>query len=206
MASIRSSIFLSKITMKIKLRAEDNLAAIRSQIKEMTAPHSRVIELGCGKGDLLLELSSTIDFGLGIDQSKQAIQKAVLQREQRKVSNIDFLCKKLDQSNSPDHTFDTAIASLFFHVIPITDSLDLINKMRETVDTLLIVAFCKAETLQQKSILWIDQRMTSHYRHFNAYKDFGYMEGILAQAQISHFKTYDTSIPFVRIYQIRNRP
>lgn len=168
----------------------------------MTKPDSRVIEFGCGNGELLLKLSSKIDSGLGIDQSKSQIEKALIKKKENKISNVEFVCQSLDKNFSTVKVYDTAIASLFFHVIPVKDSICLINKMKEIADTILICGFCKPKTLPQRSLLWIDQKLTNHYKHFKAYTRFGFLNGILSECKISNIKTYDTKIPFVKIYEI----
>jgi hypothetical protein len=55
----------------MNIRAVDNLAPIRNQINSLVSSNSRVIELGCGDGDLLFkkngitepfDISDNIDF------------------------------------------------------------------------------------------------------------------------------------------------
>lgn len=186
----------------MRLKADNNLSPIHHQISELVEPHSKIIELGSGKGDLLLKLSSKIDFGVGIDNSKLLIDQALMKCKSKSISNISFRCEDLNKEYVINKTFDIAIASLFFHVIPLVDSINLMRKIKASSDTILIAAFCKPETIQQRSILWLDQKMTNHYQNFKVYKDFGYMDGILAKAQVSDAKIYDTSVPFVKIYKI----
>ena len=46
----------------------------RLNLKELILPKSRILELGCGTGDLLKSLNSS--YGVGIDLSKEIIKEA----------------------------------------------------------------------------------------------------------------------------------
>ena len=187
---------------ELKLKAADNLAPIRNQMTELIEPNSKVIEFGCGNGDLLFKLSPQITSGLGIDKSKTLIDYAIKQKEKKNISNVDFLCEELGVNYEHSETYDFSIASLFFHVIPMSASVYLLNKMREISDHMLICGFSCPETLHQKFLLWLDQRFSEHYRNFTAYQKYGYLEGLLSETQCSNIVTYDTFIPFVKIYKI----
>jgi len=187
---------------ELKLKAGENLAPIRNQMMDLIEPNSNVIEFGCGNGDLLFKLSPQIKSGLGIDKSKTLIDYATNQKKKKDISNVDFLCEELGDHYKPSGTYDFSIASLFFHVIPMSESVYLLNNMKEISNNILICAFSHPETLQQKFLLWLDQRVSSHYRNFTAYQKYGYLEGILAETQCSNIVTYDTFIPFIKIFKV----
>ena len=186
----------------MKLKAEDNLAPIKSKILNLIKPDSSVIEFGCGNGDLLLKLSSQIKYGLGIDKSKKLIDFAIQQKRLKNLSNINFRCQELSCNYKQSGKYDYSIASLFFHVIPWSDSIYLIKRMLEISDKIVICGFSRPETLQQKTLLWLDQKSTSHYQLFKAYKKRGYLEGLLSEFGSMKITTFDTHIPFVKIYVI----
>jgi SAM-dependent methyltransferase len=187
---------------EVKLKAKDNLAPIKNQIMDLIEPNSSVIEFGCGNGDLLFKLSSSIKYGLGIDKSNSLIDAAIQQKRAMNLTNIDFRCEKLDSSYQHSERYDYAIASLFFHVIPRTDSIYMMKKMQEISDKIVVCGFSRPETLQQKTLLWLDQKATSHYQNFKAYKKRGYLEGLLSEFGSKEITTFDTHIPFVKIYVI----
>lgn len=186
----------------MKLKAEDNLATVKNQIVDLIAYNSKVIEFGCGNGDLLFKLSPRIQSGLGIDSSEMMISYALKQMENKKISNIGFQCKELgiDYRNSKKHDF--SIASLFFHTIPKADSIYLLKIMIEISDNVLICEFSRPNTFQQKSLLWLDQKLAGYYRNFRLFQKNGYLEGILAETHYSSLEVYDTSIPFIKIYKM----
>jgi ubiquinone/menaquinone biosynthesis C-methylase UbiE len=186
----------------MKLKADDNLAPIRKQMMDLVEPNSKVIEFGCGKGDLLFTLAPKIQSGLGIDKSNALINDAIRQKQKRHISHIDFLCEALGNHFAPSETYDFSMASLFFHVIPTADAVYLLNIMREISDTTLICGFSQPDTLSQKLLLWLDQRFSGHYRNFRAYQKHGYMQGILAETKCTNVVEHDTSIPVVKIYKV----
>ena len=187
---------------ELQLKAADNLAPIREQITGFIKPASTVVDFGCGSGDLLLKLSPKIKSGLGIDKSKALIESAIAQRKRKNISNIDFLCKELGEEYEPTETYDYSIASLFLHVIPRSQSIYLLQKMREISRTTLLCGFSKPKTLKQKLLLWFDQRFSGHYQNFRVYQKQGFMEGLIAEVPCANVITYDTHIPFVKIYQL----
>ncbi len=188
--------------MSVHLRSSDNLQPVRAQLTELVASGSKVIEFACGNGELLFQLSPKITYGLGIDVSANAVTKAELQKQRLNIFNIDFLCKELNSNFKLADTYDVGIASLFFHVIPQKDALYLLTKIQEICNTLIIAAFCPPQTFSQKTLLWLDQKMTSHFKNFKAYRQQGYMQGLLAKANCNNAAVIDTSIPFLKIYKI----
>jgi SAM-dependent methyltransferase len=185
---------------EVKLKAKDNLAPIKNQMVNLVEPNSSVIEFGCGNGDLLFKLSSRIKYGLGIDKSKPLIDAALQQKRMMNLSNIDFCCEELSSNYKQSGKYDYSVASLFFHVIPWSESVYLIKKMQEISDKIVICGFSRPDTLQQKTLLWLDQKATSHYQNFKAYQKNGYLEGILSEIRGKEMVTFDTSVPFVKIH------
>lgn len=184
----------------MKLKTDDKLAPIRNQITDLIEPNSRVIEFGCGDGDLIFKLSSRIKYGLGIDKSKRLIDYAVQQKRAMNLTNIDFRCEELDSSYQHSENYDYAIASLFFHVIPWSYSIYLIKKMQEISDKIVVCGFSRPDTLKQKFILWLDQKSSSHFQNFKVYQRNGYLEKILSEIRGMDIVTFDTPIPFVKIH------
>lgn len=193
---------MDNMKRQLKLKAADNLAPIRAQLLEMIEPNAKVIEFGCGKGDLLFDLSPKIKYGLGIDRSEVLINRAIKNKERLNISNLDFLSEELGHNYKYSETYDFSIASLFFHVIPPSQSVHLLNEMKEMSDNVLICAFSRPETLNQKLLLWLDQRFSGHHENFTAYQNDGYFEAIFEKIRYSNILTYSTFLPFVKIYKI----
>lgn len=188
--------------MKYKLRAENNLSPIRRQLLSLLPPGKRVIEFGCGKGELLQFLSPHIRSGWGMDKSYRQIHSAKTTAQQYGLSNLTFSCVELGRDFQVTEKFDYGIANLFFHVIAPSDAVYLLNHLKEVCSDVLVGAFSSPSRLSERIMLWADQRVTGHYFNFKAYQKLGGMEGLLAHTQDVGFTIHDTSIPFVKIYYI----
>jgi SAM-dependent methyltransferase len=60
-------------------------------IAPQLSPAMRVLDVGCGKGHFLLELSASFHTGLGIDNDPEHIQMAEEAKRAEGVHNVDFL-------------------------------------------------------------------------------------------------------------------
>jgi len=78
---------------------------IRQKVYDLISKNSNVIDIGCGKGKLLYELSNKINYGLGIDINKRKINFA----NKIKKSNLEF---KVQNSKKIKGKFDYSIAML----------------------------------------------------------------------------------------------
>jgi SAM-dependent methyltransferase len=145
----------------MNIRAVDNLAPIRNQINSLVSSNSRVIELGCGDGDLLFKLAPKIKSGLGIDKSESLIGSAIKQKQRNNFHNIDFIREELGEDYMPCGIWDVSLASLFFHVIRTSDAVFLLNKLKELSNEIIICAICSPATFNQALLLWFDQRFST---------------------------------------------
>ncbi|MEQ9405104.1 MAG: class I SAM-dependent methyltransferase [Cyclobacteriaceae bacterium] len=184
------------------LTVDRYLSPIRDQLIGMVDPGAKVIEFGCGNGDLLCRMAQKIEIGTGIDSSVPLIDYANKKKQSQDFSNINFEVKDLCLGYSSEKKYDFAIASLLLHVLPMNCSLELLNKMISISDAVLICEFSKPENLKQHFLLWLDQRFTPHYKHFKAFKSSNYSEGIFERISNITVTTHDTFDPVIKIYEV----
>ena len=60
-------------------------------IARYLARTDQILDLGCGRGHILLEISSSFQYGLGIDNDPRQIQRAEDAKREQGIQNIDFL-------------------------------------------------------------------------------------------------------------------
>jgi len=60
-------------------------------IAPQLSPEMRILDVGCGKGHFLLELSASFHTGLGIDNEPEHIQMAEEAKRAQGIKNVDFL-------------------------------------------------------------------------------------------------------------------
>lgn len=79
-----------------------------------------VLDVGCGTGDLTLEVSRRVgSTGLvaGIDAAPEMVARA-RQKARRRHLAIDFRVEPVEQLSFADQTFDVVVSSLVFHHLP----------------------------------------------------------------------------------------
>lgn len=188
----------------IKVNTVDRyLRPIRLQITNLVSQNTKIIEYGCGNGDLLFKLSAKIKSGTGIDNSKQLIAFANKRKKQENSSNVDFELLDITKDTLPNFQIDYSLASLLFHVLPCNKALLLLKTMIATSETTIICGFSKPKSFKQKILLWLDQRFTPHYTNFRNYKTKGYMEGLLNSIKKIEIEKIDTFDPVIKIYKIK---
>tara|TARA_B100000029_G_C17520341_1_gene939635 strand:+ start:190 stop:1641 length:1452 start_codon:yes stop_codon:yes gene_type:complete len=109
---------------------------------EFTLPKSKVLELGCGTGNLLKSLNPS--YGLGIDVSKEIIREA--KKENKDINFIHGDISKLSSLLPKGEKFDYIILS---------DTIGYLEDIQTTLESLH--QFCKKETrliISYYSPLW----------------------------------------------------
>jgi len=170
---------------------------------ELVLPNSKVIEFGCGNGDLLFKLAPRISDGLGIDLSESLIAYAEQRRLSEGMKNIVFERYDLAEEFKYDEDYDYAIASLLLHVMPQDKAIALLKRMLDISATSLICEFVKPENLKQSALLWMDQRFSGHYQNFKTYQQNNYMDGLLQKLPDCTVHCYDTFDPVIKIYKLK---
>ncbi|WP_425392003.1 class I SAM-dependent methyltransferase [Ekhidna sp.] len=188
---------------KIKSLASDKyLLPIREQLLQMLKPEDRIIDLGCGSGDFLIKAHSKIEFGLGVDGSRQLIKYAQKQTKDLNIHNLTFEHRMIDLHFKPNEHFTLATACLFFHVLPQELAIQILKSSTNYSERLIICAFAPSENKKQRLLMWLDQRFTSHYNHYREYCQNGYMEGLIEKCQLSIDEITDTFDPTLKIYSL----
>ncbi|MCF7569236.1 class I SAM-dependent methyltransferase [Sabulilitoribacter arenilitoris] len=178
------------------------LCSIRFQIVKLVESNSTVIEYGCGNGDLLFKLSVKIKEGIGVDKSKQLISFAKNQVIENQIKNLEFRLLDVLQDAYSVPKMDYSIVSLLFHILPWEKSVELVEKLIATSETIIICGFCKPNNIKQKILLWCDQRFTGHYSNFLNYSRNGFTEGLLNSIKHIKYNKIDTFDPVIKIYKI----
>ncbi|CAB9523486.1 expressed unknown protein [Seminavis robusta] len=210
------------------------LAPIRQQIQDLVVSTGksskggpkmmRVLDVACGTGDQLFRLrrDNQIDYGLGIDLNPESIQYA---RERAQAAGLvlynddndnhdcleyriqDLQDLQQQQQTETDNQFDIAMATLFFHVVPWPTAVSLLMTMSSMAPKLIVAAFVPGEKWQDKLLLWLDQRFTSHYAAFCHYLEKGSFEGLLQECDncLEVEQVLLTNDATIRIYVLRSK-
>jgi len=60
-------------------------------IARYLSPTDKILDLGCGRGHILLEINSSFQYGLGIDNDPEQINLSNDAKREQEVHNVDFL-------------------------------------------------------------------------------------------------------------------
>jgi len=83
---------------------------IRDELLRKTVGQAgQVLDVGCGKGDVLLMLSKQIGFGVGMDISRDEVASAERKRKKRRVKNLTFLRANALALPFPSSAFDVVL-------------------------------------------------------------------------------------------------
>ncbi|MBN1453003.1 MAG: class I SAM-dependent methyltransferase [Anaerolineales bacterium] len=83
---------------------------IRADLLRRTIKHmGRVLDVGCGRGGVLLMLSGQIGEGIGIDINQGDLHRAETERKQRKITNVMFQHADAIVLPFPSDSFDAVL-------------------------------------------------------------------------------------------------
>lgn len=107
-------------------------------------PVSRtVVDLGCGTGDLLVDLKKVSDRVIGVDKSPKMLEEA-RKRFFKKKSNIDLRIGEIEHLPLGNREADLAIINMVLHHLPSPlDSFKEVNRILNSNSQFIIVDFLK---------------------------------------------------------------
>jgi len=78
-------------------------------LRQTVKPKGRVLDVGCGRGDILMMLAGQIGEGIGVDICKDGLKHAESERKQRKIANITFQHAEATNLPFPNNSFDVVL-------------------------------------------------------------------------------------------------
>ena len=78
-------------------------------LRRTVKPKSRVLDVGCGRGDVLLMLAKQISEGIGIDICQGDLKQAESERQLGKIANITFQHADATSLPFPKDSFDVVL-------------------------------------------------------------------------------------------------
>ncbi len=172
---------------------DNYLFPIRKQIYDLVTESSRVIDLGCGDGELLRILSPKIDYGKGVDTNKKDIELAKKLNEKRSFSNIEFVCE--DAEKCIKGNFDYSVLMFVLHTLDYNSQVKILRKAREISKEILIIDFKENNNF----LIYLDETLAGHYKNFKNYLVSGGVENLVNSEFVERFDTYKNSIGIWRI-------
>lgn len=176
------------MTIRVWLKhygADKVLRPVREAIVTMLQPATRVLEIGCGTGDLLFRAANTIDYGLGVDLDPEMIKFAEHQKQKNNITNVNFICKNaLEISAESYPQFDVATSTLCLHELTLDEAGKMLLLMQQHARRIIIADYAQANTLKGRISIEIDELLSGHYMRFRAYRRQGYIPQLAKQLEM----------------------
>ncbi len=153
------------------------LSQIREQIYNLVPKNSRIIDIGCGRGKLLYELSNKINYGLGIDINKRKINFA----KKNAKNNLEFKTMNSKNLNSLDKKFDISIIMFVLHSMEYKTQIKTLKNMSKISKKQIIVDYAPSKNIFYRTLISFDEILSGHYRRFLNYKKLG-MERLIKES------------------------
>lgn len=148
---------------------------IRKQISKLIPSDSKIIDIGCGKGILLQELSSKINYGLGVDINKKKIKFANKRVKKRGLNNLEFRVMDSGKLNLKEN-FDIAIAMFAIHEMDYETQIKYLKNMSKIAKKILLVDYVWPKSIKNKILIYIDEHLAGYYKKFLSYRKKGMLK------------------------------
>jgi len=180
----------------------DNLIApnqdrMFGEIKNLIAPNSKVIDVGCGTGRFSFTISEKASKVVGIDLSNKNILTANQTLQKNPNNKISFLHTNLANLVAQNHHFDYAVMTYVIHEVNSEDRIPLMNEMGKIADKIIIGDYLVPTTKDFWSILNDIVEFLAGKEHFSNFKNFVSNKGLHGLAEKTELKI---------IQEIKNKP
>lgn len=180
----------------------DNLIApnqdrMFGEIKNLIAPNSKVIDVGCGTGRFSFTISEKASKVVGIDLSNKNILTANQTLQKNPNNKISFLHTNLANLVLQNHHFDYAVMTYVIHEVNSEDRIPLMNEMAKIADKIIIGDYLVPTTKGFWSILNNIVEFLAGNEHFSNFKNFVTDKGLRGLAEKTELKI---------IQEIKNKP
>ena len=155
------------------------LKEIRKIITKQIKPNSKVIDIACGTGSLVFDLSNKCKSVIGIELSsimiKHAKKRQKLRNEQTHTKNNNITFIHADATNLPkfkDQEFDYATISMMLHEVPQDLRIRVLKEAKRISKNIIIADY---STPQPKNIFGDIVKIIEFLagsNHFKGFKSF----------------------------------
>lgn len=181
--------------------ADRILLPVRDLIVDLMDEHSRVLEVGCGTGDLLFRASRKIDYGLGVDLDHRMIDFAATRNQNEKYPNLKFENQDITAlTGAFGQIFDVATSTLCLHEMREQDAIATLKLLACYASKLIIADYGAPETFWGKASIEMDELISGHYRRFAHYRRAGGMPVLARLAGLQLLSEIETPIDGITIW------
>jgi ubiquinone/menaquinone biosynthesis C-methylase UbiE len=175
---VESGIFYSTVLDPI-------LAPMRKKVTVEIHPGDKIIDIACGTGAQVFELSGIASEIVGVDLSESMINHAQNSVKKRNISNAEFfVCDATNLSRFEANSFDVAIMSLALHQFDPLLHSTILSEMKRVAKRIIIVDYAVP---LPKNYAGVVSRVAEflagkeHNHNFKQYNQLGGLDKILPE-------------------------
>lgn len=115
---------------------------LTAAISEKTGPCSLAVDLGCGTGELLLELAKKAETVIGVDNSPEMLKQAEIRLKETSHRNVQLRLGELEHIPMGNQEADAVFVSMVLHHLPApSDGIREISRILRPEGHLIIADF-----------------------------------------------------------------
>ncbi|MEZ5490231.1 MAG: class I SAM-dependent methyltransferase [Gammaproteobacteria bacterium] len=161
----------------------------------------RILEVGCGTGDLLFRASHRIEYGFGVDLDHRMIAFAAARMQKEKHPNLRFENQDITAlTDSLGQNFDVATSTLCLHEMREQDAITTLKLLTRVASKLIIADYGAPKTQWGKASIELDELISGHYRRFAHYRSAGGMPNLARLAGLHLHAEIETPIDGIYIW------
>jgi len=166
------------------------LYRLHQYVADQVEPTGRILDVGCGTGDLVWRLAPKADEVVGIELSPAMVEYANERLAEGPPSNVSFVLGDATRAlaHLPDGHFDLATTVLVLHEMPTEAQAPVLSEVTRVARRLLCVDFRSPMPWNFAGIRNRFFEITAGREHYRAFREFqrrGGSPGAAERAELS---------------------
>ena len=187
-----------------KLLIDPLTRGLREEISKLIEPGSSVLDIACGPGSLLTELSPGIKSGIGIDLNESKIQLANRLARQKGLSNISFIKADATSLNGMfEKKFDFTILSLALHQFPESLRYKILAEAKKVSKNLIFADYTVPVPSNFSGFLAKMIERIAGEEHYTAYKSYIRLNGLTGILERNAYTVESSSTQGYEVFTIK---
>jgi SAM-dependent methyltransferase len=150
------------------------LSRLHQYVADQVEPTGRILDVGCGTGDLVWRLAPKADEVVGLELSPAMVDYANARRAEKSLSSVSFVLGDARRAlaHLPDRHFDLATAVFVLHEMPAAAQAPVLSEVTRVARRLLCVDFRAPMPWNLAGIRNRFFEVTAGREHFRSYREF----------------------------------
>jgi ubiquinone/menaquinone biosynthesis C-methylase UbiE len=187
------------------------LGPLHDLVADHVEPTSRVLDVGCGTGDMAWRLASKADEVVGIELSPSMVEHATRALARRPRARVSFVVGDVATAfaDLPDGHFDLATMVLVLHEMPLATQGPVLREVTRIARRLLCVDFrapMRWNVAGMRNRLFELAAGPDHYRAYRSFQRAGGAEGVARAAGLAYEPVRPIDAKTMEIALVRRAP